>query len=87
MGAAVADITPFEELAGTAAAVAAETGTPVVMVLPDLRRGADDLDVAGMMARAREAFVSRGIAVFGRIGEALRAVGHVNTYYGRRDGR
>ena len=87
MGVPVASITPFGALAETVAAVGADTGKPVVMVLPDLKRGPDDLDLAEMMARAREEFSGRGIPVFGAIAEALRAIGHVNTYYGRRDGR
>ena len=87
MGAPVAAVTPFAELAETVAAVAADTAKPVVMVLPDLKRGADDLDLAETMARAREAFLARGVPVFGAIGEALRAIGHVNAYYGRRHGR
>jgi hypothetical protein len=57
------------------------------MVLPDLKRGGDDLDLAEMMARARDAFRARGVPVFGAIGEALRAIGHVNAYYGRRRDR
>jgi hypothetical protein len=84
MGVPVTGITPFAELAETVAGVTADTGKPVVLVLPDLKRGSDDLDVSGMMAEAREAFVAQSIPVFGEIGEALRAVGHVNTYYGRK---
>jgi len=87
LGVPVATVTPFAELADTVAAAATDTGKPVVMVLPDLKRGGDDLDMAEVMARAREAFRERGVPVFGRIGEALRALGHVNAYYGRRDGR
>jgi acyl-CoA synthetase (NDP forming) len=87
MGVPVATITPFAALAEEVAAVRAETGKPVVVVLPDLKRGPDDLDLAEMMARAREEFSGRGIPVFGAIGEALRAIGHVNVHYGRRDGR
>lgn len=87
MGVPVAGITPFAELAETVAGVTADTGKPVVMVLPDLKRGPDDLDLAEMMTRAREEFLGRGIAVFGAIGEALRAIGHVSAYYGRRNGR
>lgn len=84
VGVAVADITPCTELAETVAAAAADTGKPVVMVLPDLMRGPEDLDLAGMMAGAREEFTGRGVPVFGAIGEALRAIGHVSAYYERR---
>jgi len=87
IGAAVADITPFAELAETVAAAAADTGKPVVMVLPDLMRGPENLDLAAMMARAREEFTRRGVPVFGAVGQALRAIGHVNAYYGRRRAR
>jgi acyl-CoA synthetase (NDP forming) len=86
LGRAVADVAPFRELAKAAGEVAEETGKPVVFVLPSLKRGFDDLDVLEVLARARAAFLDRGIPVFDDIADALRAVGHLNTYYGRRHG-
>jgi acyl-CoA synthetase (NDP forming) len=87
LGTALADVAPFRELAEAAADVAEQTGKPVVVVLPSLKKGLDDLDVLEMLARARQAFLGRGIPVFDEISDALRALGHVNAYYGRQHGR
>jgi len=86
LGKGVVEVAPFRELAEAAGDVATETGKPVVFVLPSLKRGLDDLDVLEVLARARAAFLDRGIPVFDDIADALRAVGHLNTYYGRRHG-
>ena len=86
LGRAVADVAPFRELAEAAGDVAEETGKPVAFVLPSLKRGLDDLDVLEVLARAQAAFLDRGIPVFDDIADTLRAVGHLNTYYGRRHG-
>lgn len=83
-GRALVDIAPLHELAEVVGEVVEQTGKPVVVVLPTLKRGIDDLDVLEVLARARQAFLARGIPVFDEISDALRAVGHVNTYYGRR---
>jgi acyl-CoA synthetase (NDP forming) len=37
-----------------------------------------------MFADARRAFVQRGIPVFNTLSEGLRAIGHLNAYYGRK---
>ncbi len=86
LGKSVVDVAPFRELAKVAGDVAEETGKPVVFVLPSLKRGLDDLDVLEVLARARAALLDRGIPVFDDIADALRAVGHLNAYYGRRHG-
>lgn len=86
LGRSVVDVAPFKELAEAAGDVAEETGKPVAFVLPTLKRGLDDLDVLEVVARARTAFLDRRIPVFDDIADALRTVGHLNTYYGRRRG-
>jgi len=86
IGRSLAEVAPFRELAEAAGDAAEETGKPVIVILPSLKRGGDDLDVLDVLARARQAFLGRGVPVFDDIADALRAVGHLNTYYGRRDG-
>jgi len=85
-GKALAEVAPFRDLAEVVGEVIEQTGKPVVVVLPSPKRGLDDLDVLEVLARAREAFLGKGIPVYDEISDALRAVGHINTYYGRRHG-
>lgn len=86
-GRPLAAVTPYRELAGVAGEVARETGKPVILVLPSLKRGLDDLDVHELLARARRAFLEEGIPVFDNVSAVLRALAHLSTYYERRDGR
>ena len=86
IGRSLAEVAPFRELAEAAGDAAEATGKPVIVILPSLKRGGDDLDVLDVLARARQAFLDRGVPVFDDIADALRAVGHLNAYYGRRDG-
>jgi acyl-CoA synthetase (NDP forming) len=80
----VAAVTPYSELADAVRDVVKETAKPVVVVLPNPKRGMDDLDIIEMLALARKEFLDRGLPVFDEIYDAIRAIGHVNTYYGRR---
>jgi len=82
LGVRVTEIAPFEELASAVAGVVRDTGKPVVVVLPNQKRGRDDLDVVEMLADARRAFLERGLPVFDGIGEALGAISRVNQYHG-----
>ena len=83
MGAAsFPEITPYEELAVAARETADASGKPVVVVLPNPRRRADDLDVEEVLRQARQAFLSRGIPVFDGLTEAMRAIRHVAAYAG-----
>lgn len=86
LGVGVAEVTPVTELAEAAGRAAEETGKPVAFVLPSHKRGRDDLDVQELLGGAREALLERHIPVFDNVAEALRAVGHLNAYYGRRGG-
>jgi acyl-CoA synthetase (NDP forming) len=81
MGKSVAAVTPYPELADVIAGVAKETNKPVIVVLPNPKRGLEDLDVVEMMERARQLFLEKGIPVFDEIKDAFRGIGHVNTYY------
>jgi len=85
MGKPVAEVTPYLELADAVRDAVKQTGKPVVLVLPNPRKGLEDQDIVEMQERARRAFLECGIPVFDEIGDALRAIGHVNQYYGERN--
>ncbi|MGV8057729.1 MAG: CoA-binding protein [Smithellaceae bacterium] len=82
-GKSVAGVMPYRELADAVGDVVTTTGKPVIVVLQNAQRGTDDLDVVELTAKARQAFIERRIPVFDEIGDALRALKHVNTYYQR----
>jgi acyl-CoA synthetase (NDP forming) len=84
LGKPVAEVAPYRELAETIRDVMKETGKPIVVVLANPKRGVDDLDIIEMLALARREFLDRGLPVFDELHEAIRAIGHVNSYYGRR---
>jgi len=85
IGKPVAQVTPYRELAEALSAVVKETKKPFVIVLANPKKGMDDLDIVEMLALARREFLSRGLPVFDDLYEAIRAVGHVNTYYEKRE--
>lgn len=78
--ASMGEITPYRELAEVSRTVWDETDKPVVVVLPNPKRGLDSLDIEGIMREARQAFLAQGIPVFDDIAGALQAVGHVAEY-------
>lgn len=81
MGKPVADVAPFRKLAACVRDAVHQTGKPVVVVLPNAKRGVESMDVTGMIALARQEFVRYGIPVFDELHDAVRAISHVNTYY------
>lgn len=83
-GQAVKDVTPFTELADGVREVMDKTDKPVLIILNNPKRGSEHLDVVEMIEAARSAFLFRGIPAFDDLNEALRALGHVNAYYGGR---
>jgi acyl-CoA synthetase (NDP forming) len=84
MGLKVADVAPFRELAGVIGDVVKTTGKPVVIVLPNPKKGLDDLDLTEMLVLARSEFLERDLPVFDELPDALRAIGHVNSYFEQR---
>jgi acyl-CoA synthetase (NDP forming) len=78
----VAEITPYKELAQAVRDVVDKTGKPIVAVLPNPKRGIEDMDIVEMIALTRKEYVCRGIPVFDELHDAIRAIAHVNTYYG-----
>ncbi|MGB5217867.1 MAG: CoA-binding protein [Smithella sp.] len=81
----VANITPYQELVQAVRDAAVETGKPVVAVLPNPKKGVEDLDIVEMLVLTRKEFAERGIPVFDELHDAIRAIAHVNTYYGGRN--
>jgi acyl-CoA synthetase (NDP forming) len=84
LGKPVAEVAPYRELAEAVRDVVKETGKPIVVVLANPKRGVDDLDIVEMLGLARREFLDRGVPVFDEVHEAIRAIGHVNSYYERR---
>ena len=82
----IAEVVPCAAFADSMADVVRETGKPVCIILPNTKRGIEDLDIVALHARARQAFLERGLPVFDEIRSALRAVGHMNRYYGGKEG-
>ena len=85
MGLKVAEVVPFRELADAIRDVVKITGKPVVVVLPNPKKGWDDLDIAEMLVLARREFLERGLPVFDELPDALRAIGHMNDYFEQRN--
>jgi acyl-CoA synthetase (NDP forming) len=85
LGKPVNQVAPYRELADAIRDVVKETGKPIVVILANPKRGVDDLDIVEMLALARREFLDRGLPVFDELYEAIRAIGHVNTYYARRN--
>jgi len=80
----VVEVTPYKELAQAVSDVVDQTGKPVIAVLPNARKGVDNLDIIEMIAMTRQEYIDHGIPVFDELHDAIRAIAHVNTYYGGR---
>ena len=78
----VGEVTPYRQLAEAVREVVDETGKPVVVALPNPRKGLADIDVVELIIRARQEFLQRGIPVYDELQSAIRAIARVNSYYG-----
>jgi acyl-CoA synthetase (NDP forming) len=78
------DVTPYRQLAEAVREVVDKTGKPVVMALPNPKKGLADLDIIELIIRARQEFLDRGIPVYDELHDAIRAIAHVNAYYTKR---
>jgi acyl-CoA synthetase (NDP forming) len=83
----VKDVAPYGEFAEMASEVTAATDKPVVVVMPNLKQGREALDIEDLIREARAAFLAKGIPVFSDLGNCLRALAHVSSYYARRKAR
>lgn len=80
----IVEVVPYKELVAAAGDVVNKTGKPVVAVLPNAKRGLESMDITELIALTRQEYVNRGIPVFDELHDAIRAIAHMNTYYGRR---
>jgi acyl-CoA synthetase (NDP forming) len=85
LGVPIDKMVPYKELVEAVDDVINKTGKPVVAVLPNTRRGPGNMDITSLIASTRQEYVRRGIPVFDELHEAIRAIAHMNTYYGRRE--
>jgi acyl-CoA synthetase (NDP forming) len=77
----ISDVAPYRQLAEAFREVVDITGKPVTIVLHNPKDGLADLDVVEVIARARQEFLDRGIPVYDKLHDAIRAIAHVNAYY------
>ena len=80
----VKEVAPYRELAQCVRDVVDQTGKPVIAVLPNMKRGLDNMDITELIALTRQEYIARGIPVFDELHDAIRAISHINTYYGGR---
>ena len=78
----VAEVMPYRELAEVVRGVVDETGKPIIAILPNIKREVEDMDITETIALARKQFIDRGIPVFDELHDAIRAISHINNYYG-----
>jgi len=70
--------------AACVADVVEQTGKPVIAVLPNMKRGLDIMDITELIALTRQDYIKHGIPVFDELHDAIRAIAHINNYYGGR---
>lgn len=80
----VKEVAPYLELAQCMRDVVDATGKPVIAVLPNMKKGLDSADITELIALTRQEYIARGIPVFDELHDAIRAISHINTYYGGR---
>jgi len=74
-------ITPPAQMADAIRDVVEITGKPVILVLPNLKKDLEFMEIEEITREARAAFVDRAIPVFDTLNDALRAISHVTSYY------
>ncbi|HRV46081.1 MAG TPA: hypothetical protein P5208_12340, partial [Smithellaceae bacterium] len=81
-GIPIAQAVPYKELTQCVRDVIDRTGKPVIAVLPNMTRGTESMDITELIALTRQEYLSRGIPVFDELHDAIRAISHINNYYG-----
>lgn len=82
-GRTVMDITPLAGFAGAFSSAVAESGKPVVVVLPEYKQEIEALDIAELIRTARKLYTERGIPVFTDVRDAIRSISVVSGYEAR----
>jgi acyl-CoA synthetase (NDP forming) len=83
-GVKLRDITPYKELAKTCREAMDIGKKPVVLVLPNVRQGEDDIEIEEVNRETRHLFTEAGIPVFDNVKNALSAMASVSRYYRHR---
>ncbi len=83
-GKPLTEVVPYQELAQSVRDVVDQTGKPIIAVIPNAKKGLDDMDITELIALTRQEYIQRGIPVFDELHDAIRAIAHINTYYGGR---
>jgi acyl-CoA synthetase (NDP forming) len=81
----IAEVVPYRELTQAVRDVVEQTGKPVVAVLPNVKRELESMDITELIALTRQEYLRYGIPVFDELHEAIRAIAHLNAYYGRKN--
>ena len=80
----IRDIAPYRKLAEACHEVMVTGKKPVILVLPNIRRGEEDIEIEAMNRETRRLFTDAGMPVFDDVKNALRAVSSVSRYWRRR---
>jgi acyl-CoA synthetase (NDP forming) len=79
------EATPYRGLAKAIGAVQDQTDKPVVLILPNSRREAEDVDLEEVRRKACRLFFEKGILTFENLTDTFRAISQVSRYYSRRE--
>ncbi|MEA2102910.1 MAG: CoA-binding protein [Thermodesulfobacteriota bacterium] len=83
-GVDVAEVSPHAALCEVLAEVEPIISRPVVVVIPEMKKGKDSMGLAAVQAEARDMFIDHGISVFDSPENAMRAIHHVSVYAQKR---
>ncbi len=83
MGKPIKEVVPYQELVDMIQEVSSATSKPVILVLPNLKRDNENMDVEEVIRETRSKAAERGIPVFDDIKDAFRAISLVSRYYSR----
>ena len=83
----IGSVTPAAELAAALREAAAESGKPLVAVLPDYRQGPGSQEITALIREMRSMLTEGGIPVFDDIGDAIKSIRAVSNYYSRKESR
>ena len=75
------DITPYNELADSVKKAVDTTDKPIILVLSNIRKEVESIDIEELIREARRTFLDRGIPIFDNLKDAFQSLYHVSNYY------
>ena len=81
LGKPLKEVVPYMELVDMIQEVRSGTGKPIVLVLPNLKRDNENMDVEEIIRETRSKAVERNILVFDDIKDAFKTIAYVSRYY------